>query len=644
MDKLKRSLVAKTAAFIVTVLFAVVLVLSTVVIGININYQWYGQEEKNVKENIYEETAAYAGQELVNQIYNYEIIADTTGNTHFYVPFEDELISNEKDAEGFGYKIVSNTSAIKFINNDKESKNRIVNNELIKSDDKQKYSFDHEIVKVNVFFGEISKESVPEDIYQRYMVMNNAYQYGTAALAACLISLLAVISLFIFLVMAVGYESEGKSDIGFIKRMPIEIIAAFDVVLIILLAAVNEMFFPIDNIILITALIILDTVVAATIILGFVLITVLKMKYHNLIKGSLIYIIIRRIFRLLKWIAGKAVFLIRNIPLVWKTAVVLFVGIIINLFMMIMGSAYYYRGTWMFIWFIGAVLTMAAGLYIALSFRKLKTGAEHLAEGDLNYQIDKKGLIFDMEQHADTLNRIGEGISKAVEEKIKSERFKTELITNVSHDIKTPLTSIINYVDFLKREDIDNSKAKEYIDVLDRQSARLKKLVEDLVEASKAATGAIKLNMEKCQVDVLMMQVMGEYKAKAEAENLKIVSKIPDQKLEIMADGRSLWRVFDNMMNNICKYSQPGTRVYQILEKDDNYAVITYKNTSKYELNITEDELMERFVRGDKSRNTEGSGLGLSIAKNLIELQGGSFNIHIDGDLFKVIIKLELSQ
>ena len=253
--------------------------------------------------------------------------------------------------------------------------------------------------------------------------------------------------------------------------------------------------------------------------------------------------------------------------------------------------------------------------------------------------MDKKGLFLDLAKHADDLNSISHGMSKAVEEKMKSERFKTELITNVSHDIKTPLTSIINYVDLLKKEEINNEKASEYIEVLDRQSSRMKKLIEDLVEASKAATGAMKLNLERCQVDVLMMQVLGEYKEKVESADLKIVSKLPDEKPEIMADGRSMWRIFDNLMNNICKYSQPGTRVYQILETEGDSVAVTYKNTSKYELEITAEELMERFVRGDKSRSTEGSGLGLSIARNLTELNGGSFDVDIDGDLFKVKMK-----
>lgn len=271
--------------------------------------------------------------------------------------------------------------------------------------------------------------------------------------------------------------------------------------------------------------------------------------------------------------------------------------------------------------------------------KKLKEAGRSLANGEFDRKIDTKELFLDLKEHGEDLNSISEGMTKAVEERMKSERFKTELITNVSHDIKTPLTSIINYVDLLASEGITDEKTAEYIDVLDRQSKRLKKLTDDLVEASKAATGTVKLDMVPCKVAVLMSQACGEYDSKMEDKQLKLISDISDENAEIMADGRSMWRIFDNILNNICKYSQPGTRVYQSMVKKGDNVLITYKNTSAYQLNISEEQLMERFVRGDSSRHTEGSGLGLSIAKNLTELQGGSFKISIDGDLFKVMVE-----
>ena len=197
-------------------------------------------------------------------------------------------------------------------------------------------------------------------------------------------------------------------------------------------------------------------------------------------------------------------------------------------------------------------------------------------------------------------------------------------------------------MDFLKKENIDNENVKQYTEVLDRQSKRLKRLTEDIMEASKAATGNIKINMEPCRVGVLMTQIMGEYQEKAEKKDLKLIMKICDDDAEIMADGQRMWRVLNNLLNNICKYSQPGTRVYQSLEKENGRAVITYKNTSAYELDIDGKDLTERFVQGDMSRHSEGSGLGLSIARDLVELQGGDFHIHIDGDLFKVTMEFDL--
>ena len=222
---------------------------------------------------------------------------------------------------------------------------------------------------------------------------------------------------------------------------------------------------------------------------------------------------------------------------------------------------------------------------------------------------------------------------------MKSERMKTELITNVSHDIKTPLTSIINYADLIGREECDNPKIHEYAEVLHRQSERMKRLIEDLVEASKASTGSLEISLAPCEAGVMLMQVAGEYEQRLKQLSLNLVASQPVHPVTIMADGRRLWRVMDNLMNNICKYALPGTRVYLSLEDVGGQAVISFKNTSRDQLNVSPDELVERFVRGDAARNSEGSGLGLSIAKSLTELQHGTLDISCDGDLFKVVLR-----
>ena len=230
-------------------------------------------------------------------------------------------------------------------------------------------------------------------------------------------------------------------------------------------------------------------------------------------------------------------------------------------------------------------------------------------------------------------------MTKAVNERMKSERFKTELITNVSHDIKTPLTSIINYVDLLEKTEIQDETQKEYLDVLKRQSARLKKLIEDLIEASKASTGNLPVDREDLVADVFLTQIAGEFEEKLSASGLELILNKPEGTVRVSADGRHLWRVVDNLMNNICKYALPNSRVYVNLEETKDEVTMTFRNISRYPLNITSDELMERFVRGDSSRNTEGNGLGLSIASSLMELMKGKLKLYVDGDLFKVVLE-----
>lgn len=252
--------------------------------------------------------------------------------------------------------------------------------------------------------------------------------------------------------------------------------------------------------------------------------------------------------------------------------------------------------------------------------------------------MDTKYMFWDFEEFGECLNHIRDGLGRAVEDRIKSERFKTELITNVSHDIKTPLTSIISYVDLIKKEEMPTEALREYVEVLDRQSQRLKKLIEDLVEASKASTGNITVQLAECDVQVLLNQSMAEYQEKLEKAGLIPVLKQPDSPVHIRADGRHLWRIFDNLLNNICKYAMPGTRVYLDVTLLDGEARITFRNVSESPLQMDGETLLERFVRGDTSRHTEGSGLGLSIAASLAQLQHGRLELVTDGDLFKVVL------
>ena len=289
-------------------------------------------------------------------------------------------------------------------------------------------------------------------------------------------------------------------------------------------------------------------------------------------------------------------------------------------------------------WVLEKLILYPIIIFALLQMNRLQEGSRKLAQGDLTGKLDTSKMYWEFKKHGDNLNAIGDGMNAAVGERMKSERFKTELITNVSHDIKTPLTSIINYVDLMKKENIEEEPMRGYIAVLDRQSSRLKKLTEDLIEASKAATGNIAVRPEPCDVSVLVEQAAGEYEERLHAASLALIITKPEEPLTILADGQLLWRVLDNLMNNIVKYAMPATRVYLTLSRVQDTVQIMFRNISAQPLNVLGDELMERFVRGDASRTTEGSGLGLSIANSLTHLQGGQMTLTVDGDLFKVTL------
>lgn len=355
----------------------------------------------------------------------------------------------------------------------------------------------------------------------------------------------------------------------------------------------------------------------------------IRIKMGNFLTNTIIFRLLMLLWSPFK-LMGKG---FKNIHIIWRTVTVFAVLTVVELVILL--GFFGESEAIIFFWVIEKIVLLPFVLFGALSLRKLEAAGEKLAAGDLKHKLDVKGLHWMFKKHGENLNSISDGMSRAVEKEIKSERMKTELITNVSHDIKTPLTSIINYATLISEEPCDNDKIKEYSEVLVRQSDRLKRLTEDLVEASKVSTGNIDVELVPCDPAVFVSQAGGEYEQKLEANNLTIITKLPEEEVKIMADGRRMWRVFDNLMNNICKYALPGTRVYLSLDIVGHEAVFTFKNTSREQLDITEAELMERFVRGDRSRNTEGNGLGLSIAKSMAEIQGGRLDISIDGDLFK---------
>lgn len=392
----------------------------------------------------------------------------------------------------------------------------------------------------------------------------------------------------------------------------------------------SDIYDPISILILVCCYI-MDELIAVGICMSFAA----RIKLGKWWEGTFLY---KCIYRPMAFLIGQIGKTFVRIPFVWKTSIVVFVYLLINA---IITTALHIDADpeeTLAYWVIQAFFVSPFIIYFAYQLKKVKIAGEELSKGDLDYKIDTKGMFMDIKSHAENLNAIGDGMVQAVEERTKSDRMKTELISNVSHDIKTPLTSIINYTNLIAREECDNPRIMEYTEVLHRNSERLKRLMEDIIEASKASTGNLDVNLQPCDAGIIINQIVGEFEEKFETKELTVVVKEPEESISIMADARRLWRVFDNLFNNIFKYAMPGTRVYVTLERISDRVVFILKNTSAVELDIDPDELMERFVRADASRNTEGNGLGLSIAKSLTELQKGTFRLSIDGDLFKAII------
>lgn len=319
---------------------------------------------------------------------------------------------------------------------------------------------------------------------------------------------------------------------------------------------------------------------------------------------------------------------------VWKAVVLFTVFVLLH-----WGALLSRRNTYtIFLMLAGELVIFIYLVRQAVGRQKICVGVDKIAGGEVDYKIPLEGMGDEQKNIAEKINSIGQGLDAALEESIKSERLKTDLITNVSHDIKTPLTSIINYVNLLKQEDFDDPKIKRYLDILDEKSQRLKTLTEDVVEASKVSSGNITLEYMNINLVEIIQQTSGEFEEKFMANDLTEVMSLPEHEVIIRADGRRLWRVLANIYNNAAKYAMKGTRVYADLYTIGDAAVFSLKNISDQPLNISADELTERFIRGDISRGTEGSGLGLSIAKTLTQMQGGNFELYLDGDLFRVTI------
>lgn len=475
-----------------------------------------------------------------------------------------------------------------------------------------------------------------------------AVSFNSASVPVGIVFIAMALACLIFLFFAAGHrKGEIEPRLNMVDRIPLDVYAAAVVIACIFIVAFCTEYLFNTNVFnySIGIQLVLLALALGGLALGLVLALLLsfatRVKCGKWWRNTIIYRVLRFCWRIIKavwhWFGRVG----RMIPIVWRTALIMaglfFIAFILFLLM------YDQSGGWLLVGLLFAIVIYVAAIFGAWQMKGIKKAGQQLAEGNFNEKIDTTHMYWEFKSHAENLNSIGDGLAKEVAQRMKSERLKTELITNVSHDIKTPLTSIINYVDLLQKAKTEEERA-EYLAVLDRQSHRLKKLTEDLVEASKASTGNMNVNLEPTNTQEIINQSFGEYSAKLEAGRLNTVISIPEPVPVVMADGRLLWRVIDNLFNNVVKYALPETRVYVDVRVEGSDAVISMKNISRAALNVSVDELLERFVRGDASRTTEGSGLGLNIAKSLTELQHGTFSISTDGDLFKAEIRLPLAQ
>ncbi len=628
--KFKESLSSKIAAIIFSYVMVLILVASvagTVVMGV---YKFYFSEVDALQEEILSDMAQNEAYHIENMVEWGDDLKSYYRNKNVYynVVFTDgsESLTNYSGEPYIASAATEYCDYSEEYTTIDEYGNEVWHQKEIKLADVEVY---------------IAKDLHKNDMFSAVAkIIEIGYSLRYVIVFIALGALAIFIYLLCYLYCAAGHKTGGVIKCNYLDKMPFDFMTAIVVAIAffsfwIIYEANNEF----DLFIVLAIIGSIDYFVA----LGYTMSFATRVKTRTLIKNNIIYYILSFVGKRLKKFIAWLRYVFSGASLLQKAWIVVLAVLVSGFLFTVIVVDNFYRSVEGFILFMFILIPAIclALLYLAVVLQKIKLGGEKIAKGDLQHKIDTKYMFGDFKSFSVSLNNINLGLQAAVNERMKSERFKTELITNVSHDIKTPLTSIINYVDLIKKEDIENETAKQYIEVLDRQSGRLKKLVEDLVEASKASSGSLSVELMPCDVTVLLTQTLGEFEDRLSRKGLIPVINAPENSVKIMADGRHLWRIFDNLMGNVCKYALSGTRVYIDVKSEDGNAVITFRNISENELNVSADELMERFVRGDKSRNTEGSGLGLSIAKSLAELQKGRLELCVDGDLFKVTLSFK---
>lgn len=480
----------------------------------------------------------------------------------------------------------------------------------------------------------LNANGIPDSFYDQYTAHNTILpRYKTAMTATLVLGALFIIALILIAITAGQQEKHG--EVKLLKTDQLYFDLHTLLLLFIVLLTLSGSFYSSD-----TPAFLLSTLLG----LNYYSCGIRQLKAKTILKNTIIY----RIFKSIKNLFTDVKTLLQagqHYPLV------LFVSVILIL-CFLNGVLYFYMIVNTYMNDIGLLIIFGIVLldllFIAwimhqfISINLIKLGTKEITSGNVSYDIPTTKMSGHLKTFAEDISHIQAGLTRAVDEAVKGERLKTELITNVSHDLKTPLTSIINYVDLLKKEELGNAKAQEYITILEEKSARLKQLIEDLVEASKASSGSLSVTVEKVDLQQLILQACGEYSERLSKIGLDVRINYTGNGILVCADGKHLWRVVENLLSNIAKYAQPDSRVYIDIHQNSDYGILTVKNISKDPLDISANELTQRFVRGDSSRTTEGSGLGLSIAQSLTLLQQGNFNISIDGDLFKVVIEVPL--
>lgn len=656
MEKLRNSFAAKVVSVILIAVLTTVFVFSAValVFGVAANLYSDSQNKTELNEIL---------SDNLNASLNY-IVWHIDIENEIFPSISENLMYEIKDENGkVLYSDVDESQSLIFLSDNRDFLiYGYTYNETEASPDEENIETETTIVEA-LITQEITERvkytitlHLKKDLKEKdvFYYISNIYKFiennEKLLVASSVISAVLTLALFVFLMCSAGHKN--SFDVIYISRFdkfPYDITAIITALLITGISYValysmdymGEVTYYNNSVLpFIPPFYALSVMAVSALLSVFCITTAVRLKTRTLIKSTLIYKILRFIFKQIKRLFSFIGYTLRKIPTVWKAAVIISTVFIVDFILLLILSAGG-EGAVLLLLFLNFAVAVTL-LLICIMFSEIKNGTEKIAKGNTEEKINEYRMLGDLKVHAQNINSINDGIAQAVEQKMKSERFKTELITNVSHDIKTPLTSIINYVDLLSKENIDNENAEEYIEVLSRQSSKLKKLIEDLLEASKASTGNLAVSFTKIEIGTLLSQTLGEYEDRFAEKQLEPVLNNYSQPLFISADNRHIWRIFDNIFNNIAKYAQPNTRVYIDVSPKNGTVEITFKNISKEKLNISGDELMERFVRGDSSRNTEGSGLGLSIAKSLAELQKGRCDVQIDGDLFKVTLSFPI--